>query len=79
MQPLSNIDTLNQSRATPSEQERRQIRLQQREDDQVRGYDQLTDLCRLGEYELAQQLAQQNPQWGYEIREGFVREKEDLQ
>ncbi len=41
------------------------------------GYQQLAELCRLGEYDAAQQLANRNSSWGYEVVDGVVIEKID--
>lgn len=76
MKPIRDIDAFGLGRANLSDKERKNLhrdRLQQQKED---GYQHLAELCRLGEYEAAKQLANQNPIWGYEIVAGEVMEKE---
>jgi DNA-binding FadR family transcriptional regulator len=47
----------------------------QRERDE--GYQKLVELCNLGEYDMAQQLANQHFNGGYEIVDGIVMERID--
>ncbi len=77
MKHINNIDALGLGRPTFSGEERekqRQAKIQQQKDD---GYQQLAELCRLGEYDAAKQLANRHPSWGYEVVDGVVRERSD--
>jgi DNA-binding FadR family transcriptional regulator len=77
MKHIKNIDALGLRRSTFSGEERekqRQAKIQQQKDD---GYQQLAELCRLGEYDAAKQLANRHPSWGYEVVDGVVRERSD--
>jgi hypothetical protein len=72
MKQVSNFDCLNSSSFPLSDQERENLRQQQIQADREQGYHQLAELCNLGEYDAAKQLARNNSRWGYEIIEGMV-------
>lgn len=77
MKQIKNIDALTLGRPILSGEERekqRRAKIQQQKDD---GYQQLAELCRLGEYDAAKQLAKRHPSWGYEVIDGIVRENSD--
>lgn len=74
MKPLLDIDPLQPGRSLTTTQQRRTLSNIQRERDRVAGYEQLTELCRLGEVESAKRLARQHQSWGYQIVDGMVRE-----
>ncbi|NEO88266.1 MAG: hypothetical protein F6J87_29015 [Spirulina sp. SIO3F2] len=76
MQRLPQIDPLQPGRPEPKPSQRQALRRAQQQRDRLAGYEQLTELCRLGEVDLAQQLARQNPGWGYQIVDGIVVEQE---
>lgn len=75
MKPIRDIDALGQGRKIISDTEREKLRQQKFQQQKEKGYQQLAELCRLGEYNAAQQLANRNPSWGYEIIYGIVMEK----
>lgn len=72
MEQASNFDCLTPSRLPLSNEEREQLRQQQIQVDREQGYQQLAELCHLGEYDAAKHLARKNERWGYEIIEGMV-------
>lgn len=77
MKRVGNIDAFVAGRRPLSDKERENLhrdKLQQQKED---GYQQLTELCRIGEYDAAKQLANQNSKWGYQIVDGVVVEKND--
>jgi len=77
MKHIGDIDPLVPGRPNHSYQERENLskaRLQQQKED---GYQQLVELCRLGEYDAARQLANRNSRWGYQIVGGEVMERSD--
>ncbi len=77
MEKIGKIDILALGRPNISQPEREKLKeakLQQQKED---GYQQLVELCRLGEYHAAKQLADRNPQWGYEVVDGVVIERID--
>jgi hypothetical protein len=77
MEKIGKIDVmaLGRPHISPQEREKRQgAKLQQQKE---QGYQQLAELCRLGEYDAAQQLAIRNSSWGYEVVDGVVIEKID--
>ena len=77
MEKIGKIDVMALGRPNSSPQEREKLqgaKLQQQKED---GYQQLVELCRLGEYHAAKQLADRNYQWGYEVVDGVVIEKLD--
>lgn len=77
MKPIRNIDAFVSGRRPLSDRERENLdrdTLQQQKED---GYQQLVELCRLGEYDAAKQLANRYPSWGYEIVDGVVMKRID--
>jgi hypothetical protein len=77
MEKIGKIDFMDIGRPniSPKEIEKRQgAKLQYQKEE---GYQQLAELCRLGEYDAAQQLAIRNSSWGYEVVDGVVIEKID--
>lgn len=77
MKKIGEIDILGSGRPPLSPSEREKLNRQQAQQAKETGYQQLVELCYLGERERAQQLAHQNPHWGYEVVEGRVMEKID--
>ncbi|MEM8641153.1 MAG: hypothetical protein AAGG51_20410 [Cyanobacteria bacterium P01_G01_bin.54] len=77
MQRLPQIDPLQSGRPEPNFRQRQALHQAQQQRDRLAGYGQLTELCRLGEMDLAQQLARQHPAWGYQIVDGIVIEQDD--
>jgi hypothetical protein len=77
MEKVGKIDFMDLGRPNISQKEiekRQGAKLQQQKEE---GYQQLAELCRLGEYDAAQQLANRNSSWGYEVVDGVVIEKID--
>ena len=77
MEKIGKIDFLVLGRPNISQKElekRQGAKLQQQKEE---GYQQLAELCRLGEYDAAQQLAIRNSRWGYEVVDGVVMERID--
>ena len=77
MKPIGNIDPLASGRQTLSDEERKKIRRAKYQQQKEEGYQKLVELCRIGEYDAARQLANKNPKWGYEIIDGEVIELND--
>lgn len=75
MEGIGNIDALGQGRRMLSETEREKLRQQRLQEQKEEGYQQLAELCRLGEYDAAKHLANRNPSWGYKIVDGLVMER----
>jgi len=75
MKKLSEINALESGRKIISNWERSKLQKQQREQEKVEGYQQLVELCVLGEYEIAQNLATRHLEWGYQIANGQVVEQ----
>lgn len=46
-----------------------------RETDRTEGYEQLTELCRLGEVAMAAALAERNSSWGWAVVDGQVQDR----
>ncbi|AFZ20627.1 hypothetical protein [Allocoleopsis franciscana] len=77
MEKVGKIDAMALGRPNISQKEiekRQGAKLQQQKEE---GYQQLAELCRLGEYDAAQQLAIRNSRWGYEVVDGVVMERID--
>lgn len=77
MEKIDKIDFMDLGRHNISQKEiekRQGAKLQKQKEE---GYQQLAELCRLGEYDAAQQLAIRNSNWGYEVVDGVVMEKID--
>ena len=77
MKRISDINPLGEERPNPSEEEREKLRRERLQRERDEGYQKLVELCNLGEYDMAQHLANRHFNWGYEIVEGFVRERID--
>ncbi|MBE9185535.1 hypothetical protein IQ270_12720 [Microcoleus sp. LEGE 07076] len=77
MKRISEISPLGEERPNPSEEEREQLRRERLQRERNEGYQKLVELCNLGEYDMAQQLANRHFNWGYEIVNGIVMEKID--
>jgi hypothetical protein len=75
MEKIRNIDALGLGRPTLSDREREQQLLEKNQQQKEEGYQQLVELCALGEYEVAKQLANRHPNWGYEVVDGVVMER----
>ncbi|NEQ28374.1 MAG: hypothetical protein F6K28_57235 [Microcoleus sp. SIO2G3] len=77
MERIGDIDAFRLGRSTLSKQEREKLHQARHQQQKEDGYQQLAELCSLGEYNLAKQLANRNPNWGYEVVNGVVMEKSD--
>ena len=77
MKRISDINPLGEERPNPSEQERKKLRRERWQREREEGYQKLAELCNLGEYDMAQQLANQHFNGGYEIVDGIVMERID--
>ncbi|MEG4488916.1 hypothetical protein [Microcoleus sp. D2_18a_B4] len=77
MKRVSDINPLGEERPNPSEEEREKLRRERWQRERDAGYQKLVELCNLGEYDMAQQLANRNSNWGYEIVDGIVMERID--
>jgi hypothetical protein len=77
MKRISEINPLGEERPNPSEETREKLRRSRLQRERDEGYQTLVDLCDLGEYDLAQQLANRHFNWGYEIVDGIVMERID--
>ena len=75
MKRISEINPLGEERPNPSEQERKKLGRERWQREREEAYQMLVELCNLGEYDMAKQLANRNSNWGYEIVEGFVIER----
>ena len=77
MRRISEINPLGEERPNPSEETREQLRRERLQRERDEGYQTLVELCNLGEYDMAQQLANRHFNWGYEIVYGVVMERID--
>ncbi|MEK0178974.1 hypothetical protein [Microcoleus anatoxicus] len=77
MKRISEINPLGEERQNPSEEEREKLRRERLQRERAAGYQTLVELCNLGEYDMAQQLANRHFNWGYEIVDGIVMETID--
>lgn len=77
MKRISEINPLGEERANPDEEEREKLRRERLQREKDEGYQMLVELCNLGEYDMAQQLANRNFNWRYEIVDGIVMERMD--
>lgn len=77
MEKINRIDGFTLGRIPLSPRERDNLRQEKRQKQREEGYQLLAELCRLGEYDAARNLANKNSSWGYEIVDGEVMEKED--
>jgi hypothetical protein len=72
---IHEIDAFGWQRPPCSDAEREKHRRDKLHGQKEAGYQQLAELCRIGEYEAAKQLANRHPSWGYEIVDGEVSER----
>ncbi|HBK99636.1 MAG TPA: hypothetical protein DD001_21110 [Microcoleaceae bacterium UBA10368] len=77
MKRISEINPLGNERPNPSEETREKLRRERLQREKDEGYQMLVELCNLGEYDMAQQLANRSCNWGYEIVDGIVMETID--
>ncbi|MEG4799311.1 hypothetical protein QUB63_01040 [Microcoleus sp. ARI1-B5] len=77
MKRVSDINPLGSERQNPSAPEREKLRQERLEREKSLGFQQLTEFCILGEYDMAKQLAARHSSWGYEIVDGVVVEQID--
>jgi hypothetical protein len=77
MKSIRDIDALAFGRPNLSDQDREKLRQAQIKQQKEEGYQLLVELCRLGEYDAANQLANRNSIWGYKIVDGVVMERLD--
>jgi hypothetical protein len=77
MKRISEINPLGEGRQNPSEEEREKLRRSRLQREKEAGYQKLVELCCLGEYDMAKQLANRNFNWRYEIVDGVVMERMD--
>jgi hypothetical protein len=77
MKRISEINPLGEERPNPSEQERKKLRRERWQREREEAYEMLVELCYLGEYDMAQHLANRHFNWGYEIVDGIVMERID--
>jgi hypothetical protein len=77
MKRISDINPLGEGRPNPSDKERKKLRRERLQRERDEGYQMLAELCYLGEYDMAQQLANRHFNWGYEIVDGIVMERID--
>jgi hypothetical protein len=77
MKRISQINPLGDERPNPSEKERGKLRRERLQRERDEGYQTLVELCNLGEFDMAQQLANRHFNWGYEIEDGIVMERID--
>lgn len=72
MKKISNIDPFASGIANLSDEQREKLHQAKYQQQQEEGYQKLVELCRISEYDAARQLANRNPNWGYEIAAGEV-------
>jgi hypothetical protein len=77
MKRISEINPLEEERQNPDGETRENLRRERLQRERDEGYQMLVELCDLGEYDMAQQLANRNFNWGYEIVDGIVMERID--
>lgn len=77
MKRISDINPLGEERANPSEETRESLLRERLQRERDEGYQMLVELCNMGEYDMAEQLANRNSNWGYEILDGIVMERID--
>ncbi|MEG3842368.1 hypothetical protein [Microcoleus sp. herbarium14] len=77
MKRISEINPLGEERPNPSEETREQLRRERLQREKDEGYQKLVELCNLGEYYMAEHLANRKSHWGYEIVDGIVMERID--
>lgn len=77
MNQISDIDPLELGREPLSEKARENLHRERIQQEKEKGYQLLVELCYLGEYDAAKQLANRNDRWGYEIVDGMVMDRID--
>ena len=77
MKRISEINPLGEGRPNPSEEERKKLQRERWQREREEGYQKLAELCYLGEYDMAEHLANRHFNWGYEIVDGSVMERID--
>ncbi|MEO6860029.1 MAG: hypothetical protein ABI180_00535 [Microcoleus sp.] len=77
MKRISDINPLGVERASPSDAEREKLHQERLQHDKYLGFQQLIELCILGEYDMAKQLTARHSSWGYEIVDGVVMDRVD--
>ncbi|MGL5061485.1 MAG: hypothetical protein ACRC62_16040 [Microcoleus sp.] len=75
MQRISDINPLGEERQNISAAARAKLQQERLQRDRDAGYQKLVELCNLGEFDMAKQLADRNYNWGYEIADGMVMER----
>jgi DNA-binding GntR family transcriptional regulator len=75
MEPLKQFDVTQAGRPMLTRAEREARRQSARHQARHDGYEQLTELCRIGEVDMAARLAERHSDWGYEIVDGTVMER----
>lgn len=75
MKRISDINPLGEERSNPSEAARAKLQQERLQRERDAGYQKLVELCNLGEFDMAKQLADRNYHWGYEIADGIVIER----
>jgi len=77
MKRINQINAFDLGRSPLSDQEKEKLRRERLQKQKEEGYQLLAELCYLGEYDAAKQIANQNQNWGYEIIGREVMERED--
>ncbi|PSB13527.1 hypothetical protein C7B69_20165 [filamentous cyanobacterium Phorm 46] len=77
MKRISEINPLGEERPNPDEETREKLRRSRLQRERDAGYQKLVELCNLGEYDMAKQLANRHFNWGYEIVDRIVMERID--
>ncbi|WP_449417622.1 hypothetical protein [Phormidium nigroviride] len=77
MRQISDINPLDWGREPLSEKARENLHRERIQQEKEKGYQLLVELCYLGEYDAAKQLANRNDRWGYEIVDGMVMDRID--
>ena len=77
MKKISEIDAFALGRSPISEKEREKLQQNKLQMERENGYQKLLELCAIGEYEAARILTNNNPNWGYQIIDEEVVERED--
>lgn len=77
MKQINEINPLDLGREPLSEKARKKLHRERFQQEKENGYQLLAELCYLGEYDAAKQLANKNQKWGYEIVDGVVMEMID--
>lgn len=76
MKPLREVDPFTPGRLPLSRSQRQQERNRRRQQEREEGYQLLSELCYIGEAEMAKRISRQNARWGYEIVGDEVVERE---